>query len=40
MLAESQRALAESVYINVYQGPEPIHYSNYKDFLDIEPPIF
>jgi hypothetical protein len=24
MLAKSQRALAESVHINVYQGPEPI----------------
>jgi hypothetical protein len=40
MLAESQRALAESVHINVYQGPEPIQYINYKDFLDTEPPIF
>jgi hypothetical protein len=24
----------------MYQGPEPIQYSNYKDFLDTEPPIF
>jgi hypothetical protein len=40
MLSESQRALAESVRINVYQGPEPIQYCNYKDFLDTEPPIF
>jgi hypothetical protein len=40
MLAESQRALAKSVRINVYQGPEPTQYNNYKDFLDTEPPIF
>jgi hypothetical protein len=40
MLAESQRSLAESVRINVYQGPEPIQYNNYKDFLDTKPPIF
>jgi hypothetical protein len=29
-----------SVSINVHQGPEPIQYSKYKDFLDTEPPIF
>jgi hypothetical protein len=40
MLAKSQRALTESVRINVHQGPEPIQYSNYKDFLDTEPPTF
>jgi hypothetical protein len=40
MLAESQRALVKSIYNNVHQGPEPIQYSNYKDFLDTEPPIF
>lgn len=40
VLTESQRALAESVCINVYQGPEPIQCSNYKGFLDTEPPIF
>jgi hypothetical protein len=40
MLAESQLALAECVSINVHQGPEPIQYNNYKDFLDPEPPIF
>jgi hypothetical protein len=33
MIAESQRALVESCNSNV-------HYNSYKDFLDIEPPIF
>jgi hypothetical protein len=32
--------LAKSVCINVYRGPEPIQYNNYKDFLDTELPIF
>jgi hypothetical protein len=40
MLAESQRALDESVRNHVHQEPEPAQYSNYKDFLDTEPPIF
>jgi hypothetical protein len=40
MLAESQRALDESVRDHVHQEPEPAQYSNYKDFLDTEPPIF
>jgi hypothetical protein len=40
MIAESQRALVESCSSNVHQGPELIQYSNYKDFLDTEPPIF
>jgi hypothetical protein len=40
MIAESQRALAKSCNSNVHQGHEPIQYSNYKDFLDTEPPIF
>jgi hypothetical protein len=40
MLAESQRALDESVRNQVHQEPEPAQYSNYKDFLDTEPPIF
>jgi hypothetical protein len=40
MLAESQRALDESVRNHVHQEPEHVQYSNYKDFLDIEPPIF
>jgi hypothetical protein len=40
MLAKSQRALTESVRINVHQGPERIQYSNYKYFLDTEPPTF
>jgi hypothetical protein len=40
MIAESQRALVESCNSNVYQGLELIQYSNYKDFLDTEPPIF
>jgi hypothetical protein len=40
MITECQRALVESCNSNVHQGPEPIQYSKYKDFLDIEPPIF
>jgi hypothetical protein len=32
--------LVESCNRNVHQGHEPIQYSNYKDFLDIEPLIF
>jgi hypothetical protein len=40
MLAESQRALDESVRNHVHQEPEPAQYNNYKDFLDKEPPIF
>jgi hypothetical protein len=40
MLAESQRALDESVRNHVHQEPEPIEYNNYKYFLDTEPPIF
>jgi hypothetical protein len=40
MLVESQHALDESVRNHVHQEPEPVQYSNYKDFLDIEPPIF
>jgi flagellar biosynthesis chaperone FliJ len=40
MIAKSQRALVESCNSSVHQGPEPIQYSNYKDFLDTKPPIF
>jgi hypothetical protein len=40
MLAESQRALDESIRNHVHQEPESAQYSNYKDFLDTEPPIF
>jgi hypothetical protein len=40
MIAESQCALVESCSSNVHQGPKLIQYSNYKDFLDTEPPIF
>jgi hypothetical protein len=40
MLAESQRALDESVRNHVHQEPELIQYNNYMDFLDTEPPIF
>jgi hypothetical protein len=40
MLAKSQRALNESVRNHVHQEPKPAQYSNYKDFLDTEPPIF
>jgi hypothetical protein len=40
MFAESLQALGESVRNHVHQEPEPTQYSNYKDFLDTEPPIF
>jgi hypothetical protein len=40
MLAESQRALDESVKNHVHQELERAQYNNYKDFLDTEPPIF
>jgi hypothetical protein len=40
MIAESQRALDESVRNHIHQEPEPAQYNNYKDFLDTEPPIF
>jgi hypothetical protein len=40
IIVESQRALLESCNSTVHQGPEPIQYNNYKDFLETEPPIF
>jgi hypothetical protein len=40
MLAKSQRVVDKGVRNHVHQEPEPIKYSNYKDFLDTEPPIF
>jgi hypothetical protein len=47
MLVEGQRALADALHNkanrdgrNVYQGPKPNQYSDFKDFLDTKPPIF
>ena len=39
-MAKALRAIANRDGRGAHQGPEPNQYSDFKDFLDIKPPVF